>query len=55
MLRIYEEESMMKIIEERIIEQFGYFNKELLVLERKFHNRFCPDKELTIWSKIKER
>lgn len=54
MLRIFEEESMMKIIEERIIEQFGYYNKELLILERKFHNRFCPDKELSIWSKSKK-
>ena len=51
MLRIYEEESMMKNVEERIIEQFGYFNQELLVLERKFHTRFCPDKQLSIWSK----
>lgn len=50
-LRIYEEESMMKNVEERIIEQFGYFNQELLVLERKFHTRFCPDKQLSIWSK----
>ena len=54
MLRIYEEESMMKYVEERITEQFGYYDKELLVLERKFHTRFCPDKELSIWSKIKK-
>ena len=53
MLRIHEEESMMNITKERIIEQFGYFNTELLVLERKFHNRFCPDKELSIWSMTK--
>lgn len=55
MLRIYEEESMMKNIKERIIEQFGYFNIELLVLERKFHDRFCPDKKISIWSKTKKR
>jgi len=55
MLRIYEEESMMKNIKERIIEEFGYFNIELLVLERKFHDRFCPDKKLSIWSKTKKR
>lgn len=51
MLRIYEEESMMPMVEERIIEQFGYYNKDLLVLERKFHERFCPDKKLSIWTK----
>lgn len=55
MLKIYEEESMMKDIEERIIEEFGYFNIELLILERKFHDRFCPDKNLSIWSKEKKR
>jgi len=55
MLKIYEEESMMKNIKERIIEQFGYFNIELLVLERKFHDRFCPDKKISIWTKTKKR
>ena len=54
MLRIYEKESMMKNIEERIIEQFGYFNKDLLILEKIFHERFCPNKKLSIWSKTKE-
>lgn len=53
MLRIYEEESMMPNVEERIIEEFGYYNEELLRLERKFHDRFCPDKKLSIWSKSK--
>lgn len=55
MLRIYEEESQTKNIEKRIIEEFGYYNKELLVLEKKLHNRFCPEKELSIWSKTKKR
>ena len=53
-LKIYEEESMMKNIQERIIDQFGFFEPELLTLERKFHNRFCPDKELSIWTKTKK-
>mgnify|MGYP003316533032 CR=1 FL=1 len=34
MLRIHEEESMIKNTEKRITEQFGYFNIELLILER---------------------
>lgn len=55
MLRIYEEESMFPIIKERIIEQFGFFDKELLVLEKKFHDRFCPNKQLSVWTKINKR
>lgn len=54
MLRIYEEESMIKNVEVRIIEEFGYFNEELIILEKKFHNRFCPDKKLSIWTKTKK-
>lgn len=54
MLRIYEEESRMQIIKERIIEEFGYFNKELFVLERKFYERFYSDKDLSFWSRIKK-
>ncbi len=53
MLRIHEEESMMPIVEERIKKEFGYYNKALLTLERKFHKRFCPDKKLSIWSETK--
>lgn len=53
MLRIYEEESRMQNVEERIKEQFGYYNTVLLSLERKFHNRFCPDKKVSVWTKIK--
>ena len=54
MLRIYEEESMMPNIRQRITEEFGYFNMDLLALERKFHKRFCPDKKLSVWSKTKK-
>ncbi len=53
MLRIYEEESRIPDVKRRITEQFGYFNMELLNLERKFHNRFCPDKKVSVWTKIK--
>ena len=54
MLRIYEEESMMQNVERRIIDQFGFFDKELLNLERKFHDRFCPNKEISAWTMIKK-
>ena len=53
MLRIYEEENRMQDIETRIVEEFGYFNKELLTLEGKYHKRFYPNKEISVWSKIK--
>ena len=53
MLRIYEEESRMQNVEERIKEHFGYYNTVLLSLERKFHNRFCPDKKVSVWTKTK--
>jgi hypothetical protein len=53
MLRIYEEESMIPNVEERIIEEFGYFNKAMLSLEKKYHERFCPNKKLSIWSETK--
>ena len=53
MLRIHEEECRMKNTERRIIEEFGYYNPELLILERKFHTRFCPNKQISIWSKTK--
>ena len=53
MLRIYEEESMMPRVKERIIEEFGYFDTELLALERKYHKRFCPDKKVSVWTKVK--
>ena len=54
LLKIYEEESTMKKIEKRSIEQFGFFNKDLLVLEMKYHDRFCPDKKLSAWTKTKK-
>lgn len=55
MLRIYEDESMMEKIKNRIIKKFGYFNQELLILERKFHDRFCPNEKLSEWPKTKKR
>ena len=54
MLRIYEEESMMPETKRRIIEEFGYFSTDLLALERKFHNRFCPDKQISVWTNVKK-
>ena len=54
MLRIYEEESLIPNVKKRIIDEFGYYSPELLNLEKKYHKRFCPKKELSIWSKVKK-
>lgn len=49
MLRIFEEESRMDVVEERIREQFGCYNLQFLTLEKLFHKRFCPNKKLSAW------
>ena len=54
MLRIYEEESMYPNMEERITEQFGYYNPTLIHLEKKYHDRFCPNKQISIWTDTKQ-
>lgn len=53
MLRIYEEESMIPKMAERIIEEFGFYHPSLLSLEEKYHSRFCPNKKISIWSETK--
>lgn len=49
-LRIYEEESKMDEVERRCKEQFNYYNINLLTLEKLYHERFCPKKELSSWT-----
>ncbi len=53
MLRIFEEESFMPKVQERIEEEFGYYNQTMLRLERQFHEQFCPEKKLSPWSDLK--
>ena len=53
MLRIYEEESMIPKTEERIQEEFGFYNPSMITLEKLFHSRFCPEKKISIWSDTK--
>lgn len=50
MLQIFEEESRMPITIERAIERFGFYNEELIKLEKKYLKRFYPDKKVSIWS-----
>lgn len=49
-LKIYEEESTIDEIKRRCIEEFGYYNMELIRLERLYHQRFCPNKIISDWS-----
>lgn len=49
-LRIYEEESLIPEVERRCMEQFGYFNINLVKLEKLYHSRFCQEKKLSPWT-----
>lgn len=49
-LRIYEEESNIKNIKERIEQEIGFYYKDLIRLEKLYHERICPDKKVSIWS-----
>ena len=53
-LQIYEEESKMNEVQRRIEEEFGYYNINLILLEKMYHQAFCPDKELSPWTLKKQ-
>ena len=46
-LRIYEEESRTNMVEARMKERFGYYNPELIRLERIYHDKFTPDMKIS--------
>lgn len=50
MLTIYEEESIKDKMRIRAKKQLGFFNAELVRLEKAYHQRFLPDKKISIWS-----
>lgn len=50
LLKIYEEESIINKIKQRAQEEIGFFDAELIRLEKAYHNRFTPNKKLSIWS-----
>lgn len=50
MLTIHEEESRKDRMEERLKEEFGVASDDLLRVERLYHQRFCPDKKISVWS-----
>lgn len=49
-LKIYEEESKISEIERRCNEELNYYNELLIKLEKLFHEKFCPEKELSPWT-----
>jgi len=51
MLKIYEEESRIPYTEARCIEEIGFFDLNLIRLERKYHDKFLPDMKLSEWDK----
>lgn len=53
-LKIYGEESTYENIKRRCIEEFGYFHRDLIRLEKAYHARFCPDKKVSEWDDEKK-
>lgn len=50
MLTIYEEESKDEEIAKRAEEELGFYNKNLIYLEKLYKKKFCPNKKLSLWS-----
>ncbi len=51
MLKIYEEETREDFIKSRCEEELGFYDSHLILLERKYHDRFVPDMKISIWDK----
>lgn len=49
-LQIYEEESRTDEVKRRCLEELNYYNENLIKLEKLYHDRFCPNKELSPWT-----
>lgn len=49
MLQIYYDESMVPKIEARANEELGFYEKELIRLEQQYHQRFEPEKIVSVW------
>lgn len=50
-LRIYEEESMVPKAKNRCVLEKGYYIPDIIRIEKLFHQKFCPDKVVSVWSK----
>ena len=51
MLKISEEEYKEPYVSERCIKEIGFFNPELVRLERKYHDKFVPEMKISDWEK----
>ena len=49
MLKIYYDESMYQKMEERSLEELGFYNPELIRLEVEHHRTFTPEKKISEW------
>ena len=54
-LKIFEEECTAKGIRRRMIEQFGFYNFNLIRAEKMYKTRFFPNLNLTEWSKLEKK
>ena len=50
LLRIYEEESTIPKMEARAIEEIGFYNKGLVNVEKLYHQKFEPEKQISAWT-----
>lgn len=51
LLRIYEEESNFNQMKVRAKNELGFYNKDLIKVERLYHDKFEPEKEISAWTK----
>lgn len=51
MLKIYEDETREDSIKSRCVEELGFYDSHLILLERKYHDRFVPNMKISIWDK----
>lgn len=47
--QIYLDESTVKRCKKRMKEELGFYNEELIRLEKLYHKRFTPDKIISVW------
>ncbi len=50
LLKIYEEESNFKQVQQRALQELGFYNKGLIKVEQLYHDKFEPDKKLSSWT-----
>lgn len=55
LLRISEEESHITNIVKRCNEEVGLYSKNIIKLEKIYHDKFIPDKEISIWDEPKKK